>query len=114
MTAYVDKHSFRTDYGYRSGQIDMYELEYADEALGGLRPYLVHSEGGGEGEGESVDRVFAIAPPGLLVKEGKVDGALAYVRITGYYTSEEGTEWDSSWEPVEPRAVVVTQYFNKG
>jgi len=114
MNAYIDQFELRQEGRWRAGQPDMYELEDADDVLGGLRPYLVHSEGGGEGEGESVDRVFAIAAPGLSLSDGKVDGALAYVRITGYYTSEEGTEWDSSWEPVEPRAVVVTQYFNKG
>lgn len=62
---------------------------------------VVQSDGGGEGEGENVDWVFEIACGDLAV----------YFNITGFYTSEEGVEWDDDITIVEPREVVVTQYF---
>lgn len=66
---------------------------------------LVHSLGGGEGDGEYVERVFAI-------KDEK-DEVLHYLRITGYYSSYSGTDWDDKWVEVEPYEVVVTKYKKK-
>lgn len=71
----------------------------------GVRINLVYQEGGGEGEGENVDRVISVET------DGKIQ---AYIRFTGYYASNYGTEWnEGSAVFVEPREVVVTQYFSK-
>lgn len=64
----------------------------------------VHSEGGGEGEGEYVERVFA-------VKDG--DEALVYFRITGFYSSYNGTDWDDGFSIVEPYQKTITLYRDK-
>jgi hypothetical protein len=61
----------------------------------------VFSEGGGEGEGEHVEVIF----------EFKLGKDVAYLRTTGFYESYNGTEWSGVWTEVEPREVVVTQYF---
>lgn len=62
------------------------------------------AEGGGEGEGESVYRVYAV------VKDG---AEIAYFATNGYYASEYGTDWDDTYTTVYPREVVVTQYFTE-
>lgn len=82
-------------------------LEHPGADLNGLRIDLVYSEGGGEGEGDHVERVFAIK---------NVDGSIiSHFRLTGFYSSNYGTEWDepSEVERVYPRQVMVTQYFNE-
>lgn len=87
---------------------DVYEIEELDEdetiEIDGHQVFikLVHSEGGGEGEGDYVERVMAVNIDGEVV---------SYVRVTGYYESYNGTEWNGDWELVEPREVTVTQYF---
>lgn len=71
----------------------------------GLGLKLVHSEGGFEGGGDYVERVFAIT-------DGDQD--VAYVRLIGYYSSYNGTSWgDDDPEVVYPKEVTVTQYFKK-
>lgn len=75
-----------------------------NETINGFELASVYSEGGTEGGGEHAEVVVGIF-------EGEND--LAYIRLTGYYCSYEGTEWhESSIEQVYPREVVVTQYFN--
>lgn len=64
---------------------------------------LVHSVGGREGEGETVERV-------IEVKDG--DAVLCYFQFTGFYASNEGTEWGDDAYQVYPREVLVTQYFD--
>lgn len=67
---------------------------------------LVHSVGGGEGEGELVERV---------IKVSTHRDVLGYVQINGYYMSYDGTTWDdpSEFEIVYPKEVVVVQYFKE-
>ena len=59
-------------------------------------------EGGGEGEGESVYRVYAILKDGVEI---------AYFSVNGYYASEYGTDFEDDFTTVYPRQVMVTQYF---
>ncbi len=73
----------------------------------------VYEEGGGEGEGEHVEHVFAIAPAGSQAVNGRIASALAYVAFYGYYQSNYGTEWDDEFMIVEPRDVTIVQYFQK-
>lgn len=60
-------------------------------------------QAGGEGCGDEYTYVFKIIHP---------EHGTGYIRYSGYYDSWSGTNWDSN-EPtmVEPREVVVTQYF---
>lgn len=67
----------------------------------------VDSTGGGEGEGEYADVVFRVASS----YEGATDAL--HFRITGRYDSWNGTEWDGDFDIVEPREVLVTQWFPK-
>lgn len=62
---------------------------------------LVHSEGGREGEGSQVDRVYLI----------KTDEVERFVRTTGFYDSYNGTEWDGSFERVYPQRYIETRYI---
>jgi hypothetical protein len=88
------------------GEMDGLELD-------GLQLIEVSSEGGCEGGGEHAEVTFAIAAKGRVAKDGRVEGALAYVETTGYYSSDYGTEWDNGFYVVEPRDVTVVQYFAK-
>lgn len=83
---------------------DVYEIEELnrDDEAEGIYLELVDSEGGYEGAGEYVHRVMA-------VKKG--DTTLSHLRVTGYYQSYSGTEYNDDWTLVVPRDVVVTQYF---
>lgn len=64
---------------------------------------LVDSEGGYEGGGDYVERVFAFKCN---------ENVVAHVRGTGFYSSYEGTEWDSNdLTFVNPREVMVIHYF---
>lgn len=63
---------------------------------------LAYGEGGGEGEGDYVERVL----------EFRIDQQVTFVRATGCYDSYNGTEWNADWTVVYPREVVVTQYFD--
>lgn len=69
--------------------------------INGIKLELVHATGGGEGEGEHVERV---------VKVTKDDQSF-FVEFTGSYSSYCGTEYDDVFIFVEPREVLVTQYF---
>lgn len=69
------------------------------EALGEVKK--VHSEGGGEGGGEYVCRVYHFTEHDV------------YLRTTGGYYSHHGTDWNEDWERVYPEKVTVTQYTTK-
>ena len=56
---------------------------------------LVYAEGGGEGDGDYAERVF--------------QHENVFVKITGYYSSYEGTDWDEISE-VQPKQKTVTVY----
>lgn len=47
----------------------------------------------------------------IIIKDEDTD---EYIRITGYYSSWDGTSWeDGSVEEVEPQQVVVTRFVTK-
>lgn len=81
-----------------------YELEELENSIPHFKMSCVYSEGGGEGEGEHVERVFA-------VQDG--DEVLVYFEIDGYYASYNGTEWDEHFTIVEPYQKTVTLYRPK-
>lgn len=65
---------------------------------------LVSEIGGYEGAGEHAERVF---------KYVKENGEAIYARITGWYSSYEGTEWREKIEEVKPEQKTITVYVNK-
>jgi hypothetical protein len=80
-------------------------FEYgAKPAVNGFTLKLVYSEGGGEGEGEQVERVYA------LIETDNADTHLAYCELDGAYYSHDGLYWDAMPYVVYPREVVVIKY----
>lgn len=75
----------------------------SDNVFEGIHIEVVSSEGGNEGGGEHVERVFAI---------NRGSETISHMRVTGYYQSYAGTEYNDDWILVQPREVVVTQYFD--
>lgn len=75
---------------------DYKQTEEQRAFIDSLEAKEVSNTGGGEGEGEYVERVVQIGD--------------MYIRYTGYYASEYGTEWDSDFEQVYPRRIVITTY----
>ena len=65
----------------------------------------VHFLGGGEGEGERVERVVAV----IKCTSGSEGILMGYVKVTGYYESYNGIEWDSSdeWQVVTPKPYIA-------
>lgn len=74
--------------------------EEQDAFIKGLDKKEVVNIGGGEGEGEHVERVVHVHFPGHDL----------YIRYTGFYCSQEGTEWNSDFEQVFPRRIIATTY----
>lgn len=89
-------------------EIDYYELDSEATDDSGIQLFLVSSTGGYEGGGEDAERVFAVAHEDSEVIEyhgsKMVRDALCYVRLTGFYSSYNGTEW-GSFELVSPQIV---------
>lgn len=76
-------------YCFKPNEIEDFELE------------LICGKGGGEGEGEYVDQVYAIR---------QNTKHRAYIRVTGCYDSYNGTTWDSEYKQVFPHQVTRTEY----
>lgn len=72
-----------------------------DFETGGIDVKLVHSKGGGEGEGEYVSRIFNISIFGEVI---------AFVATFGAYFSNCGTEWDGSFSFVAPYEMITVGY----
>lgn len=102
LSAFLEK--LATNGGSAIGPESVYDIEELDETnkADGVFIKVVYAEGGGEGGGEHVERVFSV---------NGTEGPVSYLRVTGYYQSYNGTDWNDDWELVEPRKVVVTQYF---
>jgi hypothetical protein len=91
------------------GMHSLCESDYDQEDIpGGFSFESVYEEGGYEGGGEHAEHVFKVTNPAL-------DGFVPfYFRTVGFYSSYNGTDWNDSFTIVEPREVVVTQYFPVG
>jgi hypothetical protein len=76
-----------------------------DQSFAGIYVKLVHSEGDREGGGDHSEHIWSVGFNGVP--------PFAFIKITGFYSSHNGTEWDdlSSAVLVYPRQVMVTQYF---
>lgn len=79
-----------------------------ERTVNGFTLKSVYEEGGGEGGGESVERVYAI----IETAAPKVH--LKYIRLDGFYTSHHGTDWDEDPYEVFPHAVTRTEYYKAG
>lgn len=85
-----------------------YVLQVQEDMCGQLYKdldfYTVVHKGGGEGNGESVVRVYKIVD--------HINHEIIYIRRTGTYYSYDGIEWDYELEQVYPKAVEVIMYTN--
>ena len=63
---------------------------------------MVHSVGGCEGGGENVERILKVTSPS--------SGNIAYIRATGWYSSYEGTEWDTDVTFMTPVAKMIVDF----
>lgn len=102
------------------GELDMYDLfhmtrigsEVCDES--GVRAFLVYKIGGGEGEGENVVRVLAIAHKDSEVQPhhstSLIKDAYCYVSLGGYYASYDGITWNDEWYFVSPQIVTDVDF----
>lgn len=106
----VDVNGWVTEFGKVSGAAEGYRRtlgwleEYTNDVYEGYSYKQVYGKGGFEGGGDSVERVYEI------FKDGQSTGI--FFQHDGFYSSYEGTEWDTSVCRVYPRQVVVTKYFD--
>lgn len=81
-----------------------YEADELDgKKFGNFSLDQIHSQGGNEGGGEYAERVFSI------LHEGKPTSKL--IRITGFYASYYGTEWEREYTFVVGKPITRTEYF---
>lgn len=80
-----------SDFGHED-----FDRKEVEEKLGPLN--TVYEEGGGEGGGEHVEKVWEFKDHGVLI------------RLTGSYYSYDGTNWDDDFEEVFSRRVIATVY----
>lgn len=57
-----------------------------------------HQKGGCEGGGDYAERVF-------LFKDHNI-----YLKVTGFYSSYHGTDWEYDWTEVFPKEKTITVY----
>ena len=69
---------------------------------------IIDSEGGGEGEGEHVERIVAVFKYG-----DHSDALVGLVQVTGFYSSDYGTEWDTEYNEVTPKPKTVIAWVLK-
>ncbi len=83
-------------------ELDISRYDFAEGALDEDifgKTEVVHEEGGREGGGEYVERVVHFVDHNV------------YIKLEGYYSSYNGTEYDDSdYEEVRPKQVEVTIY----
>lgn len=91
--------------GYQSaaGMIDEH-VGYGSETpqVGDITLKLEDSEGGGEGGGESVLRIYSVSKG--------YNNIIAYIKVTGCYYSHDGTYWDDTFTRVYPQRYVAVRY----
>jgi hypothetical protein len=74
----------------------IYEYSKQKENLGEIE--IIHSVGDCEGGGDHAEKVF-------FFKEHN-----CYIRITGFYSSYHGTDWEYDWTEVFPKEKTITVY----
>lgn len=76
--------------------IDELESNALNDEFGDVE--TVDTEGNHEGGGEYSHYVFLFKDHGL------------HVKVTGCYTSYNGTDWENDWTIVEPKQEMITVY----
>ena len=114
---YVDQW-LRAVYGDYDPGVDIHQIPYlhctdrCDDS--DVRIFLLSSEGGYEGGGEAVERVFAIAHKDSDVEEKHnckfVPGAICFFSIRGYYQSYDGITWDGGIRLIKPKIVETVDF----
>lgn len=59
---------------------------------------VIHEEGDCEGGGDHSEKVFHF-------KDHNV-----FIRVTGFYSSYNGTDWENDWTEVSPKEKTITVY----
>lgn len=73
---------------------------------------VVNSIGGGEGGGDHVERIIAA----YKLIESTDDRIVfdtsdaSFCKLTGFYSSYEGTDWDEDLEPVSPSLKTIVEF----
>lgn len=79
----------------------------------GFKLFEVDSKGG-EGQGDYAMTVWAVVPADaepVRQKDKTVSEAIVYLRLEGFYSSYNGTDWDTdSIQEVAPTPVVRTEW----
>lgn len=101
MRAFLEELSETLTYAIEFHDVDEIEVLREQDAVHGIHLKCVESFGGGEGDGEEVRRVWSVNCDGEV---------LSYIRVTGYYQSYCGTEYNDDWEFVRPKEVTVVQF----
>jgi hypothetical protein len=89
---------------FEENGIEIYEFAYGDSVnpIPGIGKWVEVDQYGGEGKGEDWWAVFHFKEPDI------------YVKIDGYYTSYDGTNFDGGFEDcmkiVSPRQKTITVY----
>lgn len=68
--------------------------------IDGLMVRQVDSEGGREGEGDSVSRVLEV----------QTCQGSRFFKLCGFYSSWDGTDWENDVKEVKPEQVTITVY----
>jgi len=79
-------------------EIGVSEVAEDDFEKDSLPLTLIHEKGGHEGDGDYAERVFKHDVSGVIIK------------ITGFYSSYSGTDWDSEIKEVKPVEKTITVY----
>ena len=90
----IKEHLFKIDNIINSLGYD----DFSEDEIGLGRIIEVDSNGGFEGGGDHMDKVFHF-------QEHDV-----FLRISGYYCSHGGSEWSDELEHVIPEQVMITKY----
>ena len=69
----------------------------------GLTVRIVDEQGGNEGGGEHVMRIYEVTT--------NDSAEIYYFKKTGFYESYNGTEWDSDVVEVFPKEIMVVKYY---
>jgi hypothetical protein len=87
---------------YEHGSSDVCNRYYFFKERYNVNLELVHQVGGGEGEGEYVERIFK-----YVSEEDRSD---YFFKFTGYYASYSGTSYDEGFTQVFPKEKTITVY----
>lgn len=110
LNAFLEKGDDLSRYGVTGDYFDSGYDEPIDHLRFGMVGFVIdgvelfmEAEEGGDGDGSLITLILGVERNGKNV---------AFIRLYAYHSSYDSTEWDfDEAELVEPRQVMVTQYF---